>query len=37
MKDLITNGNKSDIIIYKDGELELKVSLDNETIWLNRQ
>lgn len=37
MKDLITNDNKSDIIIYNDGELELKVSLDNETVWLNRQ
>ncbi len=37
MQDLITNDNKSDIIIYNDGELELKVSLDNETVWLNRQ
>jgi hypothetical protein len=37
MKDLIINDNKSDIIIYNDGELELKVSLDNETVWLNRQ
>lgn len=37
MQELITNDNKSDIIIYNDGELELKVSLDNETVWLNRQ
>ena len=28
--------NKSNIIIYNDGELELKVSLENETVWLNR-
>lgn len=37
MQELVTNDNKSDIIIYNDGELELKVSLDNETVWLNRQ
>ena len=37
MQELIANDNKSDIIIYNDGELELKVSLDNETVWLNRQ
>ena len=27
----------SDIIIYKTGEIELKVSLDNETIWLRTE
>lgn len=26
----------SDTIIYNDGELELKVSLNSETVWLNR-
>ena len=30
-------GNKVDnIIVYSDGELELKVSLNDETIWLNQ-
>jgi len=28
--------NKSDIVIYDDGELELNVSVENETVWLNR-
>ena len=28
--------NKSDMIIYNDGELELDVSVENETVWLNR-
>jgi len=28
--------NKSNVVVYNDGELELKVSLDNETVWLNR-
>lgn len=28
--------NKSDIVIYSDGELELNVSVENETVWLNR-
>jgi hypothetical protein len=28
--------NKSDIVIYDDGELELNVSINNETVWLNR-
>ena len=28
--------NNSNIIVYNDGELELKVSLKNETVWLNR-
>jgi len=26
----------SDVIIYSDGELELDVSVNNETVWLNR-
>ena len=29
--------NKSNIIVYNDGELELKVSLENETVWLNAE
>jgi len=29
--------NKSDIIVYNDGELELKVSVNNETIWLTQK
>ncbi len=29
--------NKSDMIIYNDGELELDVSVENGTVWLNRQ
>jgi hypothetical protein len=29
--------NKSDMIIYNDGELELDVSIENDTVWLNRQ
>ena len=28
--------NKSNIAIYDDGELELNVSINNETVWLNR-
>ena len=24
-------------IVYNDGEIELKVSIENETVWLNRQ
>ncbi|PNV82416.1 MAG: DNA-binding protein [Sulfurimonas sp.] len=28
--------NKSEIVIYNDGELELNVSVENETVWLNR-
>jgi len=28
--------SKSDVIIYQDGELELKVSLDNGTVWLRQ-
>ena len=26
----------SDVVVYNDGELELKVSVENETVWLNR-
>jgi len=26
----------ADVVVYSDGELELTVSLDNETVWLNR-
>lgn len=26
----------SNVVVYNDGELELKVSLDNDTVWLNR-
>ena len=29
--------NKSNIIVYNDGELELKVSVENETIWLTQK
>jgi hypothetical protein len=25
-----------DIIVYENGELELKVSVNSETIWLNQ-
>ena len=28
--------NKSNLVIYNDGELELKISLNNETIWLTQ-
>ena len=28
--------NKSDMVIYNDGEIELSVSVENETVWLNR-
>lgn len=28
--------NSSDTIVYNDGELELNVSINNETVWLNR-
>ncbi len=28
--------NKSDIVIYDDGELELNVSVENETVWLSQ-
>lgn len=29
--------NENQVIIYNNGEIELKVSVDNETVWLNRQ
>ncbi|WP_418185815.1 virulence RhuM family protein [Aliarcobacter vitoriensis] len=29
-------GNLSNLVVYNDGELELKVSVDNQTVWLNR-
>ncbi len=29
--------NKSDMVIYNDGELELNVSVENETIWLTQK
>ncbi len=28
--------NQTDVVVYDDGELELKVSIDNDTVWLNR-
>ena len=28
--------NKSNVVVYNDGELELNVSVENETVWLNR-
>ena len=28
--------NKANIIVYNDGELELKVSVEQESVWLNR-
>jgi len=27
---------QSDVVVYNDGELELNVSIENETVWLNR-
>jgi prophage antirepressor-like protein len=29
--------NKSDIVVYNDGELELNVSVENETVWLTQK
>ncbi len=29
--------NKSDIVVYNDGELELNISVNNETIWLTQK
>ena len=29
--------NISNIVLYNDGELELKVSVENETIWLTQK
>ncbi len=28
--------DKSNIVVYNDGELELKISVNDETIWLPR-
>ena len=28
--------NLSNLVVYNDGELELKVSVDSYTVWLNR-
>jgi hypothetical protein len=28
--------NQSNVVVYNDGEIELKVSIDEETVWLNR-
>lgn len=33
----MTEQNKSDIVVYNDGELELKVSLKSETLWLTQK
>ncbi len=30
------NQSKSDMVIYNDGELELNVSVENETVWLSQ-
>ncbi|MFW5613911.1 MAG: hypothetical protein ACOCM3_04485 [Campylobacter hyointestinalis] len=27
----------SDIVVYNDGEIELKVSVESDTIWLNTE
>jgi hypothetical protein len=32
----MTNQTKTDMVIYDDGELELDVSINHETVWLNR-
>ena len=29
--------NISNLVVYHDGELELKISMDNETVWLNQK
>ena len=36
-KRLKNGKNISNIIVYNDGELELKVSVENETIWLTQK
>lgn len=28
--------NQSNVVVYNDGEIELKVSIDEDTVWLNR-
>jgi|GEM_PF-4319635 len=32
----MTEQNKSDIVIYDDGEIELNVSFKEETVWLTQ-
>jgi len=32
----MTNQNTSDMVIYSDGEIELDVSVDKNTIWLTQ-
>ena len=34
--DLVKFEESSNLIIYRDGELELKVSLNSETVWLRQ-
>ena len=29
--------NQSNVVVYNDGEIELKVSVNEETIWLNAE
>ena len=36
MQDLMLSENISNTVIYNDGEIELKVSVNNETIWLTQ-
>jgi prophage antirepressor-like protein len=36
MQDLMLSENISNTIIYNDGEIELKVSVNDETIWLTQ-
>jgi prophage antirepressor-like protein len=36
MQDFMINDNESNIVVYNDGEIELKVSVNNETIWLTQ-
>ncbi len=36
MQDFRINENESNIVVYNDGEIELKVSVNNETIWLTQ-
>ena len=33
----MTGQNNQNIVVYNDGELELKVSLNNETLWLTQK
>lgn len=37
MKNSSSKFDKSQSIIFYNGEIELKVSVDNETVWLNGQ